>query len=138
FDPQGCPAERLDGSGAVLSHSMFAAYGYRQSTDGLPPLQAPDPFGGYGGQAGYQTDDETGLALLGHRFYDPAARRFLTRDPLGYAGGTNLYAYCADDPVNLVDPSGLCPGNGDGGGLAGCRRVAPRLAGHNPLHVRQW
>ncbi|MBV9852044.1 MAG: RHS repeat protein, partial [Armatimonadetes bacterium] len=32
FDPQGCPAERLDGSGAVLSHSMFAAYGYRQST----------------------------------------------------------------------------------------------------------
>ena len=32
-----------------------------------------------------------------HWYYDPQAGRFLTRDPMGYAGGLNLYAYCGND-----------------------------------------
>ncbi|MEW6282448.1 MAG: RHS repeat-associated core domain-containing protein [Candidatus Eremiobacterota bacterium] len=35
--------------------------------------------------------------------------RFTTRDPIGYAGGNNVYAYCGNDPVNCLDPSGLNP-----------------------------
>lgn len=46
-----------------------------------------------------------------HRYYDPAAGRFLTRDPIGYAGGINLYAYTGNDPVNRADPSGLAQFN---------------------------
>jgi hypothetical protein len=42
------------------------------------------------------------LVLLGQRYYDPTQGRFLNRDPLGYGGGMNLYAYCGDDPVNEV------------------------------------
>ena len=49
----------------------------------------------------------TAPTWLGRRFYDPAAGRFLTRDPAGYGGGVNLYAYCGNNPVNLCDPSGL-------------------------------
>ena len=36
-----------------------------------------------------------------------ATGRFLTRDPIGYAGGLNLYAYTVGNPVNRADPSGL-------------------------------
>jgi RHS repeat-associated protein len=61
------------------------------------------PFG-YGGGYGYQ-EDGTGLRLLGHRFYDPGIGRFLTRDPV--KDGRNWYVYCANDPVNGADPTGL-------------------------------
>jgi uncharacterized protein RhaS with RHS repeats len=42
------------------------------------------------------------------RWYSPETGRFLTRDPLGYAGGdTNLYRFAVNNPVNYVDPNGL-------------------------------
>ena len=33
--------------------------------------------------------------------------RFISQDPIGYAAGINLYAYCGDDPTDATDPSGL-------------------------------
>ncbi|MCA9792361.1 MAG: RHS repeat-associated core domain-containing protein, partial [Candidatus Eremiobacteraeota bacterium] len=33
--------------------------------------------------------------------------RFLSRDPIGFSGGLNLYGYVGGNPVNAVDPSGL-------------------------------
>ncbi|MEM2591838.1 MAG: RHS repeat-associated core domain-containing protein [Thermofilaceae archaeon] len=51
-----------------------------------------------------------GLMHVGARWYDPTVGRFLQRDPwLGdiYEPHTlNAYAYCLNDPVNAVDPSG--------------------------------
>ncbi len=67
---------------------------------------AHDPAG-FGGQFGYYTDRETGLLCLTHRYYDAGTGRFINRDPLGYAGGANLYGFCGDNPVNEMDPSGL-------------------------------
>ncbi|GIV08589.1 MAG: hypothetical protein KatS3mg019_0680 [Fimbriimonadales bacterium] len=53
-----------------------------------------------------------GLVKVGVRWYDPAVGRFLQPDPwLGniYAPLTlNAYGYCVNDPVNAVDPDGLC------------------------------
>ena len=47
--------------------------------------------------------------LQGHRYYDPATGRWLNRDPIGYAGGINLYGYVGGDPVSRADPWGLSP-----------------------------
>ena len=55
-------------------------------------------------------DQSTGLYYLNARYYNPEDGRFVTEDT--YRGETNepdtqnLYVYCADNPVNYVDPSG--------------------------------
>jgi RHS repeat-associated protein len=49
---------------------------------------------------------ETGLYLTHYRLYDPNTGRWLNRDPIGEAGGLNLYAYVGGNPVNFVDPTG--------------------------------
>lgn len=36
-------------------------------------------------------------------------REFTREDPIGLAGGMNLYGFAAGDPVNFSDPFGLCP-----------------------------
>ena len=55
-------------------------------------------------------DNLTGLLYLNARFYDPQTGRFISRDTYrgeqDNAGTWHLYAYCANNPVNYVDPSG--------------------------------
>jgi RHS repeat-associated protein len=63
--------------------------------------------------AGYRYDSETGLYYTPARYYSPALGRFLQSDPAGFQGGTNLYAYAGNDPVNLIDPVGLTPDGGE-------------------------
>ena len=59
---------------------------------------------------GGRYDETTGLYYLNARYYNPEDGRFLSEDT--YRGATNepdtqhLYAYCADNPINYVDPSG--------------------------------
>jgi RHS repeat-associated protein len=49
----------------------------------------------------------SGLYYYGFRFYDPNLQRWLNKDPIGEAGGINLYGFLGNDPVNWVDVYGL-------------------------------
>ena len=53
------------------------------------------------------TDNESGLVYYGHRYYSPSLGRFINRDPIGEAGGLNLYGFVGNSPVNGFDVLGL-------------------------------
>jgi RHS repeat-associated protein len=102
FDPQGNLSRRLEQSGSVGLTTMFDAWGDRHAT-----FSSSDVYAGLGSQRGYLMDYESGLQLCGYRYYDRETGRWLTRDPIGYEGGMNLYGYVGNSPVNAVDPMGL-------------------------------
>jgi RHS repeat-associated protein len=82
--------------GAALAINTYDEYG-NPGANNLGRFQ-------YTGQAWFP---ELGLYHYKARFYDPATGRFLQTDPIGLAGGLNLYAYAGGDPVNASDPSGM-------------------------------
>jgi|GEM_PF-4241257 len=49
----------------------------------------------------------SGLYYYRARVYAPDLGRFLQPDPIGYAGGLNVYGYVGNDPLNLMDPNGM-------------------------------
>jgi RHS repeat-associated protein len=55
---------------------------------------------------GQYFDAETGLHYNRFRYYDPTVGRFVSNDPIGLSGGTNLYQY-APNPIKWIDPWGL-------------------------------
>jgi RHS repeat-associated protein len=88
----------LTGStGKVEGKCSYSAYG-------VPDCEgtATTPLG----WDGRYTSSDTGLVYMRAREYDPSTAQFLTVDPLvGITGAPYNYAF--DDPVNLVDPTGL-------------------------------
>lgn len=57
---------------------------------------------------GRERDPDTGLLYYRARFYDPQLGRFISEDPIGFAGGdVNLYGYVWQNPLSFTDPSGL-------------------------------
>jgi RHS repeat-associated protein len=82
---------------AVIDTAQYDAYGNMiadiDANDGDPATSREESIG-FGGQWGYFTD------------YDTWTGRFINRDPIGYGGGTNLYAFCEWNPVNEMDPEG--------------------------------
>jgi len=56
-----------------------------------------------------QYRDTSGLYYMLNRWYDPETAQFLTADPLALLT-QQPYGMAQDDPVNITDPTGLCPG----------------------------
>lgn len=55
------------------------------------------------------SQEASGLQYKRNRYYNAAAGRFTQEDPIGLAGGMNLYGFAGGDPVNYSDPFGLRP-----------------------------
>ena len=107
-----------DGSDSTWSHgdikNSLRQTGENESTTATTqfdafgnPVSATGTWSGpfqYGGPFGYQTDSDSGLKLLGHRYYDASTGRFLSRDPI--KDGRNWLAYCNSNPISFLDPDG--------------------------------
>src|ERR1051325_4947824 len=63
----------------------------------------------------------TGLIYMRDRWYDPRTGTFLTPDPEGYRDSSNLYIYCAGDPINCSDPTGDAASASRSGVIIGIR-----------------
>ncbi|MCR5839101.1 MAG: RHS repeat-associated core domain-containing protein [Kiritimatiellae bacterium] len=101
YDAYGNVMGYWDAQGNVVAEYTYDAFGKLISSSG--PMA--DVFA-----IRYSTkyfDIETGLYYYGYRFYSPELMRWITRDPIGEAGGVNLYAMCANDPIGDVDVLGL-------------------------------
>ena len=72
----------LDGGQNLTDGYAFEGFGSQVSGGG----STSNPYR-YVGLFGYYEDQETGLVLLSRRYYDASVGRFLTRDPIDYAGG---------------------------------------------------
>jgi len=57
---------------------------------------------------------QSGLILYEFRPYDPNLQRWLNQDPIGEAGGINLYRFVGNDGINFIDPLGLLEYSWDG------------------------
>jgi RHS repeat-associated protein len=80
-DAIGSTRDITNSTQTVTDTRRFDAFGMLAETTGSNPT----PFGFVGGEQ-YQTDTDSGLLLLGHRYYDNTTGRFISRDP-AYAGG---------------------------------------------------
>jgi RHS repeat-associated protein len=98
-DHLGTPQRMTDASGTVVWAVDYLPFGQADVTVGTVVNNLRF--------AGQYYDAETGLHYNYHRYYDPKLGRYLRADPIGLAGGINLYAYVQNNPVNFIDPDGL-------------------------------
>jgi RHS repeat-associated protein len=56
---------------------------------------------------GREFDSETGAYFYRTRYFDPAAGRFISEDPIRFSAGVNFYAYVQNSPISLTDPFGM-------------------------------
>ena len=113
-DAQGNIVALLDENGAVVVKYVYNAWGEHKvlNPDGTENTSASfigniNPFR----YRGYYYDKALKLYYLVTRYYDPVVGRFISQDSFEYAdpdtiNGLNLYAYCANNPVMNVDPTG--------------------------------
>ena len=105
LNAQGDVVRIVDGSRSVVASYTYDPWGKIISSSGtladINPLR----------YRGYYYDSETGFYYLQSRYYDPEIGRFINAD--SYAStdatgllSTNMFAYCENNPVMRVDPTG--------------------------------
>ena len=104
-DPQGTPLMEGDANGNITARFDYAPYGQQ-----VMGMYQDGP-----GYTGHVSDKDTSLIYMQARYYDPSLNRFLSADPIGFAYQNsalfNKYAYVKNNPVSLIDPTGMFPEN---------------------------
>ncbi|MBN3723569.1 type IV secretion protein Rhs [Burkholderia sp. Ac-20379] len=148
-DVSGMPEELTDAVGEIVWQARYKVWGNAVEEQWIarPAEPAPAAWSAEAPRAatpvfeprpqnlrfqGQYLDRETGLHYNTFRFYDPDIGRFIHPDPIGLAGGANLYQY-APNPISWIDPWGLAKfGSGKGTHYA---NVTVTDASGNVLHT---
>lgn len=94
----------LAAASRVLGVAEYDAWGVRNQLGAFP--SAVQTGGLQPGFAGGWEDPVVGLVRMGSRWYSPELGRWVSTDPAGLAGGTNLFEYVGGAPNAFVDPDG--------------------------------
>ena len=104
-DQLGTPMEISDENGQIVWTGIYDAWGLVKLPDGAGKPQRAKARNPLRFQGQY-FDTETLLHYNRHRYYDPWTGRFISKDPIGYSGGLNLYFF-APNTIQWLDPLGL-------------------------------
>ena len=136
-DLNGLPEQMTEADGSTVWHARYQVWG-NTTQETREPYYIEEQNLRFQGQ---YLDRETGLHYNTLRFYDPDIGRFTTQDPIGLAGGMNLYAY-GTNPITWIDPLGLagCPiskiiGNAKNGKVRRGKDYHGRLGNDLEQHV---
>src|SRR5665213_2675325 len=91
----------IDGHGNIQARAEYDAFGKFIKRTGLLSKANRYWF------SSKEYEPQAGIYYYGHRFYEPNLSRWLNHDPIGEAGGINLYEAMGNNPVSNVDPYGL-------------------------------
>jgi RHS repeat-associated protein len=103
------------GQANFLRDGLGSTVALANSSGGNIVTYAYEPFGNTTTTSGSSTNefqyagrenDGNGLFFNRGRYYDPVFQRFVSEDPIGWRGGTNLFAYVKNSPTNFTDPTG--------------------------------
>lgn len=115
-DHLGTPLAMINANGSqagqVAWAARYGAWGAVEEEYNPGHIHQPIRF------QGQQFDQETGLHYNRFRFYDPMVGQYVTQDPIGLAGGVNIFLYASNNPSKFIDPKGLdVVSNGTGNAL---------------------
>jgi RHS repeat-associated protein len=99
-DHLGTPQKMTSLSGAMVWRATYKSFGeveiWAQSSV-VNNLRFP----------GQYYDSDTDLIYNHHRYFDSKTGRYISSDRIGLEGGINLFQYCENNPITLLDPYGL-------------------------------
>jgi RHS repeat-associated protein len=99
-DREGSVRDLMDNNSVIQDHIDYDGYGNATHTT--------VSFADSHGYAGGETDLNTGLVQEKNRWYEPPIGRWMSQDPIRFAGGdANLYRYVGNGPTDWTDPMGL-------------------------------
>ena len=107
YNAQGDVIALYDSTGTIVTEYVYDSWGKLLSTTGsaASTIGTLNPIR----YRGYFYDTDLGFYLLETRYYDPETGRFINADGVVDNKGvetTNLYSYCANDPINNKDEDG--------------------------------
>jgi RHS repeat-associated protein len=97
-DGLGSTLGLTDASGSETTQYTYEPFG-QTSVSGVTSSNSSQYTG--------RENDGTGLYYYRARYYSPSLQRFISEDPIGIAGGINLYSYVDNNPITYRDLFGL-------------------------------